>query len=113
MVKHERLYTVLLAVFAFGILCSTAVLVAFLALPAQARPVSRWPDWVHVVSAFVGGVYYCAVAGTLLLRRAQPATGRRVTKFLNIALLLAPPFGTALGVYGLWKVNGTAAEGAA
>jgi hypothetical protein len=113
MVKHERLYTLLLAVFAVGILCSMAVLVAFMALPAQARPVSRWPDWVHFVSAFLGGVYFCAVAGTLLLRHAQPDIGRRVTKLLNIALLFALPFGTALGLYGLWKVNGTAAEGAA
>jgi ABC-type enterobactin transport system permease subunit len=112
MVKHERLYTLLLAVFAVSILCSLAVLIAFMALPAQARPVSRWPDWVHVVSAFMGGVYFCAAAGTLLLRHAQPAIGRRVTRALNIALLFAVPFGTALGLYGLWKVNGAAAESA-
>lgn len=110
MVKHERLYTTLLVVFAVGILCSIAVLAAFMDLPAQARPLKQWPDWVHFVSAFLSGVYFCAVVGTLLLRQTQPAASRSVTKALNIALLFALPFGTALGLYGLWKVDATAAK---
>jgi hypothetical protein len=113
MIKHERLYTLLLAIFAVSILCSNAVLTAYMALPVQARPVSRLPDWVHFVSAFLGGFYFCAVVGTLLLRLADPTIGRRLTRILNITLLFALPFGTALGLYGLWKANGTPAESAA
>jgi len=105
MVKHERLYATLLAVFACAILCQMGVLVAFFALPAEARPVSQWPDWVHFLSAFLGGACFCAVIGILLLRQAQAAVGRRFTRIFNVALLFAPPFGTALGLYGLWKVD--------
>jgi hypothetical protein len=105
MVKHERLYTSLLVIFAVAILCSMAVVALFMALPAEARPVQHWPDWLHYVSAFLSGVYFCAVVTTLLLRRAERATSHRATRALNVALLFAPPFGTAIGVYGLWRVE--------
>jgi hypothetical protein len=88
-----------------GILCSVGAMVAVMALPVDARPAMKWPEWSVLVSAFVSGVYLCGLAGTLFLRRVQPETGVRVTRALNMALLLAPPFGTALGLYGLWKVD--------
>jgi hypothetical protein len=105
MVKHERLYTVLLMVFSVGILCSMGILAAFLALPPDARPPTKWPDWVLVLSAFLNGMYFCAMVLTLIFRRAQPSTGRQLTRLLNIALLFAPPFLPVLGLYGLWKVD--------
>jgi hypothetical protein len=105
MVKHERLYTALVVVFAVGILCSMGLLAAFIALPPGARPPTRWPDWVMVLSAFLNGAYFCAMVLALIFRRVHPVTGRQLTRVLNIALLFAPPFLTALGVYGLWKVD--------
>ena len=110
MVKHERLYTALLVVFAVGILCSMGVLAAFMSLPPGARPPTRWPDWAMVLTAFLNGVYFCAMVLTLIFRRARPVTGRQLTRVLNIALLFAPPFLTALGLYGLWKVDRAAQE---
>jgi hypothetical protein len=108
MVKHERLYCALLVILAAGILCSMGLLAAVLALPAGARPPMKWPDWSLPLLAFLNGAYFCAAALTLLFRRMEPSTGRRLTRGLNIALLFAPPFGTVLGLYGLWKVDRTA-----
>jgi hypothetical protein len=39
------------------------------------------------------------------MRLAFPAQRRWPTLGLNIVLLLFIPFGTALAVYGLWKVD--------
>jgi hypothetical protein len=105
MVNHERLYTALLVVFAAGILCSMGVVAAYLALPVDARPPTHWPEWVMFLTAFLNGVYFCAIVLTLLFRRVRPLTGRHLTRALNIALLFAPPFLTAVGLYGLWKVD--------
>jgi hypothetical protein len=110
MVRHERLYAALLVVFAAGILCSMGVLAAFMALPPGVRPPTRWPDWAMVLTAFLNGVYFCAMVLALIFRRVHPAAGRQLTRVLNIALLFAPPFLTALGLYGLWKVDRPAQE---
>ena len=42
---------------------------------------------------------------TLVLRHLRPELGRLVTQGLNIFLLLLPPFGMAIAIYGLLKVN--------
>ena len=105
MIRHDRLYCTLLAVLAVYCLCGMGLLIAFTALPAEARPATRWPEWLFPVVAFINGAYFCATVLTLILRRTDPASGRRLTRALNIALLFGPPFGTALGLYGLAKVD--------
>lgn len=113
MVKHERLYSVLLAVVAVNSLCGMVGLAVIMALPAAARPPMILPDWSIPLLAFLNGAYVGTAILALIFRRAHPATGRRVTRALNIALLFGPPVGTMLGLYGLWKVDRTAEECAA
>ena len=105
MVNHGRLYNALLVALAAGILCSVGVLVAFMALPADARPAMKVPPWSVPLLAFVNGAYLCAVVLTLIFRLTKSAASRHLTRGVNVALLLTPPFGTALGLYGLWAVG--------
>jgi hypothetical protein len=105
MVKHERLYSVLLAILSVYALCGVALLAALMAIPAGERPPTWLPDWSLPLVTFLNGAYVCAAILALYLRRAAPDAGRRVTRGLNVALLFGPPFGTLLGVYGLWKVD--------
>ena len=105
MFKHERLYSILLTALALNGLCGVVLLAALMAIPVADRPPTQLPDWSFPILAFLNGVYFCAAALALILRWAAPAVGRRVTRELNIALLFGPPLGTALGLYGLWKVD--------
>ncbi len=51
-------------------------------------------------------LFYSLAAGLALgARILHPYTGRRLTRFLNLALLPAFPIGTAIGLYGLAKVD--------
>jgi hypothetical protein len=53
-------------------------------------------------------IYAALVAGMvviLILRGTAPGAGRIATKALNIVLLVVFPLGTALGIYGLMKVD--------
>jgi len=49
--------------------------------------------------------YLAAIVITLILRGKSPAAGRIATTALNIVLLVLFPLGTALGIYGLMKVD--------
>ena len=110
MVKHERLYSTLLVVLAVYVLCGMGLLAVLMALPAGARPPTQLPEWSFPLLAFLNGAYFCSMVLTLLFRRSEPIIGRRLTKVLNVALLFGPPFGTVIGLYGLWKVD-RAAQG--
>ena len=72
---------------------------------------SRYPNltqnghWVFESIASVYAVYGAAIIATLIIRWRWPEIGRIVTKALNLFLLLFFPFGTAVGVYGLRKVD--------
>jgi hypothetical protein len=57
------------------------------------------------MTAWIEGVYLAAMVVTLVLRGTAPGAGRVATKALNIVMLVAFPFGTAVGIYGLWKVD--------
>jgi hypothetical protein len=50
-------------------------------------------------------VLLAAMVATLILRGVAPPAGRVATMALNIVLLIVFPFGTALGIYGLLKVD--------
>lgn len=51
-------------------------------------------------------IIFCLTA--LILRHVRPVLGRLVTLGLNIFLLLFPPFGMAIAIYGLLKVDKSA-----
>ena len=70
-------------------------------------PVYRWhiPDWAGPWNAAICSGYLVAMLITAWLRRVEPVAGKRLSRILNYALLPAAPFGTALGIYGLLKVD--------
>jgi len=101
MKKHNRVYTILLIVMAFWCLISIITMLTMSRSPAV-KPESR-PVFVRV--ALIQGAYVLAIVVTLTLRGTAPAAGRIATKALNIIMLFVIPLGTALGIYGLMKVD--------
>lgn len=63
------------------------------------------PNWALPWFVAISGFYIAFILVALTARRLRPAVGRRLTRMLNFALLLAPPAGTLLGLYGLLKVD--------
>ena len=61
--------------------------------------------WVIHLAGFIEFLFVIAIAVTLTLRARTPAAGQIATTALNIVLLLAFPIGTAIGIYGPWKVD--------
>jgi uncharacterized membrane protein YqjE len=98
---HDQIYTVLLGVVTF--FCLIAVIeMGFLAHRPGQDPTSSWVFWMvcFIYMAFI------LFAGTvLLIRIVWPAYRKWATMAVNIVLLVVFPFGTALGIYGLWKVD--------
>jgi hypothetical protein len=105
MVNHNRLYFAVLITLGLYSLSGVGMLVVLIGIAPAARPRVRLPDWSLAPLAIVNGFYLAAVIVTLVFRLARPPVGKRSTKALNLLLLVAPPFGTALGIYGLWKVD--------
>jgi hypothetical protein len=99
--RHDRTYTVLLIVLAFFDVTSLVTMTSMIQSPAV-KPESRW---VFVMTAWIEGVYLAAMVVTLVLRGTAPGAGRIATKALNVVMLALIPFGTALGIYGLLKVD--------
>lgn len=102
--SHSRIQAVLLAALAVQ-LAATAGMFAWLSqVSAVAGPVDlpRTPDWILPWHATLGFLYLVAITATLLARHWRPDLGQRMTRWLNWALLPLLPFGTLLGIYGLW-----------
>jgi hypothetical protein len=101
MSRHNRTYTVLLIALAFfyglGII-SLAFMSRMPTLPPESR-------FVFQMTAWINAALVAAMVLTLILRGAAPDAGRIATKALNIVLLIAIPFGTAVAIYGLMKVD--------
>ena len=99
--RHNRIYTVLMIVQAvflgFGMI-STTFMLGNPAVSPESRRVFQ------MILSFYA-VLIAAIIVTLILRRTAPSAGRIATMALNIILLLVFPFGTALGIYGLMKVD--------
>ncbi len=99
--RFSRAYTIALLVLAFILLAGIGDLV-FLHRSGIAAP-SQKP--LYGLIAFLEGLYVVAIFATLALRAWAPAVGRVATVALNVLLLLAVPFGTIVGIYGLWRVD--------
>ena len=99
--KHNTIYTALLTALAFFFSMS-AVTMFFLSRSSEMSPDSRW---VFEMTACIELLYVAAMVATLILRGVAPKAGSVATLALNIILLLFIPIGTALAIYGLWKVD--------
>jgi hypothetical protein len=106
-VNHNRLYNTICILLLLNTLFGMALLVALMGLPPEVRPPMQVPDWSLPCLAGINGFYLIALSVTLLVRLVRPPIGKRLTRAMNLLLLIAPPFGTALGIYGLWKVDRT------
>jgi hypothetical protein len=97
---HNRIWAALVLVLAFICLMGMLVL-GFVTQSADSDKV--WA--IHMIMA-IEGLYVLVIAATLIVRQVVPAAARVVTIALNIILLFTMfPIGTAIGIYGLWKVD--------
>jgi len=99
--RHNRIYTILLIVLAA--FCGLGMISMIFTsrnptIPAESR-------WVFQMMVGIYAVLVAGMVATLILRGTAPSAGRIATKALNIVLLIVFPFGTALGIYGLMKVD--------
>ena len=102
MSRHDTIYNSLLGAIGFLLLLGGVGMFTLSQSP-DLPPESRW---VFRMSMAVGAAYALAAAVTLVVRFKAPAAARRtVTMAMNVVLLLYFPLGTALGIYGLWKVD--------
>lgn len=99
--RHNRIYAALLVALALFFVLGMVSLLGMSRRPAM-PPESRWA-FEMIVGVYA--VLIAAMVATLVLRGVAPRAGRVATMALNVVLLLLFPFGTALGIYGLWKVD--------
>jgi hypothetical protein len=99
--NHNRIYNVLLIVLAFFLSVSIITFV-FVRRAPTTPPESQW---AFAMAAYVNAALVTAIIATLILRAAAPRAGRIATTALNTVLLLVIPLGTAVGIYGLLKVD--------
>ncbi len=98
---HNVVYMALLAALAFFYIIG-AVMFLLIVRSSDTPPESRW---VFQMTLFMEFAYVAAMVATLILRGVSSKVGRVATLAMNIILLPLIPFGTALGIYGLWKVD--------
>ena len=99
--RHNRTYTALLI--ALALFCALGMISIFsISRSSTIPPESRWTFEmiIRIYAALIA-----AMVATLILRGVAPRAGRVATTALNIILLIVFPFGTALGIYGLLKVD--------
>ncbi|HZK79848.1 MAG TPA: hypothetical protein VFC46_02250 [Humisphaera sp.] len=101
MSKADKTYTVVLAVLAYISLVSIITLWAITRSP-NFRQDGRWA--IEMVIATQACFLLCEVVA-LFVRVMFPASRKWPTIALNIVLLLSFPLGTAIGAYGLWKID--------
>ena len=106
MSRPNRTYTIVLIALAFFHLLGIINLLFMSHMPTLPER-SRW---VFQMTACVNAVFVVAMVATLILRGVSPAAGRIATKALNIVLLISIPFGTAVAIYGLMKVDRDSVE---
>lgn len=101
MSTHNRVYTGLLIALAF-FTCIGAIEMFFFSYRSTVHPDG---GWIFTMIGCIELLFVAAMVTTLILRGVAPQAGRIATLALNIVLLLMVPLGTAVGIYGLWKVD--------
>lgn len=105
--RHSRILAVLLAALAVQLAATAGMFFWLTGVSATSGPVSlpRTPEWMLPWHAALGFAYVVFITATLCARQWHATTGRRMTRWLNWALLPLLPFGTLLGIYGLWIMH--------
>ncbi len=100
MFNHNRMYSIVLTM--LTVLASMTTFGLMNWQKSVGGPVGHLSSeaipWMIAVNLF----YALAMGITLFTRLYRPASGHRLTRWLNWALLPALPSGTVLGLYGLW-----------
>jgi len=99
--RHDTIYTALL-----GALCAMSLLGTVM-MGVMTRAPGQAPEtvWVLKVVFVMYLVFLLLQVAVLIIRIAFPQHRKWPTVALNVFLLLWLPFGTALGIYGLWKAD--------
>jgi hypothetical protein len=98
---HDKIYTAALAAVAFFSLIGIVSLWAITQMPAFSHE-SLWA--IHMV-ILINACFFSFEVAILIVRIAFPKSRKWPTIALNIVLLLSFPLGTALSIYGFWKVD--------
>jgi hypothetical protein len=105
MINHNRIYSAGLAILAALAALSSGLLMFLSGAAAGGGHDTYLPEWTYPWVAMLNFAYVIAIVVVLCARRFKPKTSRRLTRFLNWALLPALPGGTLVGAYGLWRVD--------
>jgi hypothetical protein len=99
--QHDKIYTVLLGVLGF------LLILGIISLNHTRTRLSDNPDTASVMTMAMEteACVLLAIIVVFLIRILAPAYRKWPTLGLNIVLLIGIPLGTALGIYGLWKVD--------
>ena len=98
---HGQIFTALLI--ALGFLCLMVIGQFYTMMQSLATtPESRW---AYQYIMWVQTVFLLAIVVALVVRKFFPSRRRVITMAVSIFLLLHFPFGTAIGIYGLKKVD--------
>src|SRR4051812_8767344 len=99
--RHNRIYSALLialaALFALGMISIFSI--------SHSPTIPPESQWTLELVIRIYAALLAAMVATLTLRAVAPRAARTATMALNIVLLIVFPFGTALGIYGLLKVD--------
>jgi hypothetical protein len=96
---------IVVAFMSFFVLGEMAVLAWLLPPDETGRP-----NLAMVLMVFIMSLHLLVIFLILLTFFRWRAQGRLFLTALNIVLLMNFPFGTVLGIYYLWKINGAIAQ---
>src|SRR5688572_24563074 len=99
--NHDHIYTTLLGVLGFFLIIGMITLYSI-----RQRPGATTESKTALGNVLlIDGCFLAAIMLVLLIRIVSPANRRWPTLGLNIILVLFVPIGTALAIYGFWKVD--------
>jgi hypothetical protein len=99
--SHGPVFTALLIV--VGLLCFLIIGQFFIMRKTGMFP--DQPPFVFYYIIFMQSLFLFAIVLAIVLRASFPSLRRTITIAVSIFLLLHFPFGTAVGIYGLSKVD--------
>ncbi len=105
MYKHFRALGVFFIIYGLWVLVEILIIAFKPHLARATAPRGFWPAFISATLALVGLWLLTGIA--LLTKRYW---GRPLSIVASILALFSIPFGTALGVYGLWTMLSTAGE---
>ena len=105
MIDHNRMYSAALATLGGLVALSVGLLLFLTGVSMSGSVNTHLPDSSLPWIAAINFGYVIAIVVVFCARRFKPASGKRLTRLLNWALLPALPGGTVVGIYGLLKAD--------